>query len=203
MLFGSGRDSVEEAFPGDIIGLNNPAGGLFQIGDALHSGAEAVNFEPIPSFSPECFGYLRPSEVGGSRKSFLKGVDQLLAEGAVQRLRTRGEGGGDAPLLAAVGELQFEVVLDRLEGEYGVKAALERVSFTIARWARPELAATLAWQLVDGAKEAGALSGVFLAEDTFGRPVLLFRSPFVVQRLEQDPTLELGLVPWASPPATL
>jgi peptide chain release factor 3 len=103
MLFGSGRDGVEEAFPGDIIGLNNPSGGLFQIGDALYSGGSKIVFEAIPSFSPECFGYLRPTEVGSNRKSFQKGVDQLLAEGAVQRLKARGDGDGDAPLLAAVG----------------------------------------------------------------------------------------------------
>ena len=128
MLFGSGKDTIQDAFPGDIIGLNNPAGGLFQIGDALHSGAAAVAFEPIPSFSPECFGYLRPTEVGASKKSFQKGVDQLLAEGAVQRLKQRGSGDGEDPLLAAVGELQFEVVVDRMQGEYGVACAIERVA---------------------------------------------------------------------------
>ena len=200
MLFGSDRDGVEEAFPGDVIGLNNPAGGLFQIGDALHTGS-SVAFEPIPSFSPEVFGYLRPTEVGASRKSFAKGVDQLLAEGAVQRLRERGNDGPD-PLLAAVGELQFEVVVDRMQGEYGVSCAVERVSYTIARWCRPELPADEAWAAVDAAKKEGALTGAFYAEDMFGRPVLLFRNAYTVERLENDADLDLGLQPWALPPAT-
>ena len=97
MLFGSDRDGVQEAFPGDVIGLNNPAGGLFQIGDALHTGSK-IAFEPIPSFSPEVFGYLRPTEVGASRKSFNKGVDQLLAEGAIQRLSERRGASADTGL---------------------------------------------------------------------------------------------------------
>ena len=172
MLFGSDRDGVEEAFPGDVIGLNNPAGGLFQIGDALHTGS-SVAFEPIPSFSPEVFGYLRPTEVGASRKSFAKGVDQLLAEGAVQRLKERGNDGPD-PLLAAVGELQFEVVVDRMQGEYGVSCAVERVR-TIARWCRPELPADEAGVPSTG-EEGRALTGAFYAEDMFGRPVLLFET---------------------------
>ena len=201
MLFGSGKDTIQDAFPGDIIGLNNPAGGLFQIGDALHSGAAAVAFEPIPSFSPECFGYLRPSEVGASKKSFQKGVDQLLAEGAVQRLKQRGSGDGEDPLLAAVGELQFEVVVDRMQGEYGVACAIERVSYTIARWAQPELSPEDAWAVVDRARGEGALTGVFFAEDVFQRPVLLFRNQFTVDRLENDADLDLGLKPWALPPA--
>ena len=200
MLFGSDRDGVEEAFPGDVIGLNNPAGGLFQIGDALHTGS-SVAFEPIPSFSPEVFGYLRPTEVGASRKSFAKGVDQLLAEGAVQRLKERGNDGPD-PLLAAVGELQFEVVVDRMQGEYGVSCAVERVSYTIARWCRPELPPEEAWAAVDAAKKEGALTGAFYAEDMFGRPVLLFRNAYTVERLENDAGLDLGLQPWALPPAT-
>ena len=201
MLFGSGKDTIQDAFPGDIIGLNNPAGGLFQIGDALHSGAAAVAFEPIPSFSPECFGYLRPSEVGASKKSFQKGVDQLLAEGAVQRLKQRGSGDGEDPLLAAVGELQSEVVVDRMQGEYGVACAIERVSYTIARWAQPELSPDDAWAVVDRARGEGALTGVFFAEDVFQRPVLLFRNQFTVDRLENDADLDLGLKPWALPPA--
>ena len=66
MLFGSDRDGVEEAFPGDVIGLNNPAGGLFQIGDALHTGS-SVAFEPIPSFRP------RSSATSGRQKSARRG----------------------------------------------------------------------------------------------------------------------------------
>ena len=147
------------------------------------------------------FGYLRIG-AEGNRKGFKKGIAQLLAEGAVQCLKGRGEGEGADPLLAAVGELQFEVVVDRMQGEYGVSCAVERVSDTIARWCRPERPADEAWAAVDAAKKEGALTGAFYAEDMFGRPVLLFRNAYTVERLENDADLDLGLQPWALPPAT-
>ena len=65
---------------------------------------------------------------------------------------------------------------------------------------QPELPAAEAWEGVDGAKRDGALTGAFYATDVFGRPVLLFRNAFTVERLENDAELGLGLKPWASPP---
>lgn len=199
MLFGSGRDGVDVAYPGDVIGVNNPKGGLFHIGDALHSRAAPLFFDPIPSFSPEVFGYLRPTEVGASRKALNKGLDQLLSEGAVQRLSARHAADAQADaLVAAVGTLQFEVVVDRLLGEYGVKTRVDALGFTVARWARPQAASSDAWRAVDAAKANGVLGGVFEACDEWGRPVLLFRSAFTAKRLEDDD--DLGLQPWATPP---
>ena len=89
-----------------------------------------------------------------------------------------------------------------MQGEYGVSCAVERVSYTIARWCRPELPPEEAWAAVDAAKKEGALTGAFYAEDMFGRPVLLFRNAYTVERLENDADLDLGLQPWALPPAT-
>ena len=74
------------------------------------------------------------------------------------------------------------------------------MSYTLARWVQPELPAAEAWDVVDAAKKAGGLTGAFYAEDVFGRPVLLFRNAFTVERLENDAELGLGLKPWASPP---
>ena len=69
MLFGSGRDqSVESAFPGDVIGLNNPAGGLFAIGDAVHTGNAPLNFKPIPCFTPEARAARPESQACGTRR---------------------------------------------------------------------------------------------------------------------------------------
>lgn len=90
-LFGSDRSSVEIAYPGDVIGINNP--GCFAIGDTLYTGANRVAFPGIPSFSPEKFAYIR-SPNPSDYKSFRKGMDQLLDEGAVQALRQRNDDGG-------------------------------------------------------------------------------------------------------------
>lgn len=90
-LFGSDRSSVDVAYPGDVIGINNP--GCFAIGDTLYTGNNRVAFPGIPSFSPEKFAYIR-SPNPSDYKSFRKGMDQLLDEGAVQALRQRNDDGG-------------------------------------------------------------------------------------------------------------
>lgn len=95
-LFGSDRSSVDVAYPGDVIGINNP--GCFAIGDTLYTGANRVAFPGIPSFSPEKFAYIR-SPNPSDYKSFRKGMDQLLDEGAVQALRQRNDDGG-GPLVS-------------------------------------------------------------------------------------------------------
>ena len=90
-LFGADRTSVDVAYPGDVIGINNP--GCFAIGDTLFTGNNRVAFPGIPSFSPEKFAYIRAPNPS-SYKSFRKGIDQLLDEGAVQALRQRNDEGG-------------------------------------------------------------------------------------------------------------
>ncbi len=109
-LFAQDRAVIEEAYPGDVIGLNNP--GVFAIGDTIYMGKK-LEYEGIPCFSPELFAYLRnpnPSKF----KQFQKGVSELQEEGAVQILSSIDEFKRD-PILAAVGQLQFEVVQFRLE----------------------------------------------------------------------------------------
>lgn len=102
-LNGQDRETVEEAYPGDVIGINNP--GLFAIGDTLYTGSNKLVFPGIPSFSPEKFAYIRNPNPS-SYKAFSKGLSQLLDEGAIQLLRNRGDDGSAAAILAAVGELQ-------------------------------------------------------------------------------------------------
>ncbi|NDD31323.1 MAG: peptide chain release factor 3, partial [Proteobacteria bacterium] len=128
-LFGQERVAAEEGWPGDIIGIISP--GSFALGDTLHAG-DAVEFEPIPRFAPEFFASLRV-ENPSQRDPFLKGVSQLMEEGAVQVLYRR-TGDIREPVLAAQGPLQFEVVQYRLESEYRVATRLERMPFTGARW---------------------------------------------------------------------
>ena len=123
------RQTVEEAFAGDILGLWDP--GVLRIGDTL-TGGKKLHFEGIPIFSPEHFVRVRLRDPM-KRKQLKKGLEQLSEEGAVQLFRDRDDAIVD-PILGAVGWLQFEVVQHRLKAEYSVEAQLERMPFRMARW---------------------------------------------------------------------
>ena len=127
-LFANDREVVEEAFAGDVVGLANP--GTFAIGDTLCEGIMRT-FDPIPSFMPERFALLRSIDTA-TYKSFGKGLSQLEEEGAIQIYYSYG-GGRTEPILAAVGQLQFEVVRSRLETEYNVKTILTALPYTVIR----------------------------------------------------------------------
>jgi peptide chain release factor 3 len=190
-LFGSDRTSVDVAYPGDVIGINNP--GNFAIGDTLYSGNQKVAFPGIPSFSPEKFAYIRapnPSDY----KSVRKGMAQLLDEGAIQALRQRNDDGGGPLMLAAVGQLQFEVVQARLKSEYNVESNMEPLSFSLARWADG------GWEAVDKADADGKLFGINIVQDRWKRPVLLFRNDWKAESLANDEKY-LELKPWSQPPS--
>jgi len=192
-LFGSDRSSVDVAFPGDVIGINNP--GNFCIGDTLYTGNDRVCFPGIPSFSPEKFAYIR-SPNPSDYKAFRKGMDQLLQEGAVQALRQRNDDGGGPLLLAAVGQLQFEVVQARLQNEYGVESIMEPLGYSLARWC------DAGWDAVDKADADGKLFGIMIVQDPWERPVLLFRNDWKAAALaEEEEYLELK--PWSQPPSIL
>jgi peptide chain release factor 3 len=107
------RSTVEEAFPGDIIGIINP--GLFAIGDTI-SVTGGFNFKPLPQFQPEIFARIRPTDVG-KRKAFDKGLEQMAQEGTVQIMRSLND---LESLVAAVGRQQFDVLQYRLRHEYRV-----------------------------------------------------------------------------------
>lgn len=189
-LFAQDRESIEEAFPGDVIGIHNP--GHFAIGDTIFTGNRRISYPGIPSFSPEKFAYIRNPNPS-SYKKFQKGITELLDEGAVQLLRDRNDDGSASPILAAVGQLQFEVVEYRLKAEYSVDSKWEPLGFTMARWCDG------GWDAVDKAEADGKLFGVHLAKDRWDRPVLLFRNPWKVSQLAQDAP-NLLMVPWATPP---
>lgn len=189
-LFGSDRESVEVAYPGDVIGINNP--GNFAIGDTLYTGNEKIAFPGIPSFSPEIFAYIRNPDTS-KYKAFSKGIDQLLAEGAVQALRQRNDDGGGPLILAAVGQLQFEVVQARLKSEYNVDSDLEMIGYTLARWADG------GWDAVDKADADGKLFGIMIVQDRWQRPVLLFRNDWKAEGVATEEKY-LELKPWSKPP---
>ena len=121
------REAVEEAFPGDIIGLHNH--GSIQIGDAFTQG-EDLKFTGIPNFAPELFKRIRLKDPL-KQKQLLKGIIELSEEGAVQVFRPLRN---NDLIVGAVGPLQFDVVAQRLKDEYKVAAIYEPISVATARW---------------------------------------------------------------------
>lgn len=178
-LFAQDRESIEEAYPGDVIGLNNP--GVFAIGDTIYTG-QKLEYEGIPCFSPELFAYLRnpnPSKF----KQFRKGVSELREEGAVQIMYSVDEAKRD-PILAAVGQLQLEVVQFRLLNEYGVETTLDYLPYSLARWVAG------GWEVLE---KVGRLFNTITVKDSWGRPVLLFKNEWNLQQVLGDhPSLKLN-----------
>ena len=123
------RESVDTAYPGDIIGLFDP--GLYRLGDTLCTGRK-IRFEKIPVFAPERFARVRPLD-SMKRKQFQKGISQLSEEGAIQTFR-RDETGLEEFIVGVVGELQFDVLTYRLKGEYGVDLLMDRLPYRFVRW---------------------------------------------------------------------
>ncbi len=168
-LFGAERLTVDDAWPGDIIGLVNASN--LRIGDSVHDGVPVV-FPGIPVFAPELIATARPTDVS-NQKRFRKGLDQMAAEGVIQILHRPG---GDAtPILAAVGAMQFEVLVHRLEHEFGSPVYLEPPA---ARTVRRTDSATAA--------RLSSLGGVDVLERADGTLLALFASPYRLQRLAAD-----------------
>jgi peptide chain release factor 3 len=157
MFFGRERQIVDEAYPGDILGLINP--GLFRIGDVL-SASGAIEFHAVPRFSPEQFASVRLADPG-ARKGFLKGLSQIAEEGVVQVFWPKG--GAPLPILGAIGRLQFEVLQHRLKEEYACPVLLEPRGYQMARW------------ITGGWPEPSKFWGE-LVEDVEGNPAILFEN---------------------------
>jgi peptide chain release factor 3 len=163
-LFGQDRETVDEAFPGDVIGLVGHA--EFGIGDTLSEDPSIV-YDEIPRFAPECFAYLHATTTS-QFKRFREGLEQLLQEGVVQTFTVK-DSTNRAPLLAAVGPLQFEVVQHRLQSEYGAESRLERAAWELLRWVSPDLP--------DGLLTAAMLpTGANLVYDAYQQPAIAFPS---------------------------
>ena len=163
-LFGNERETVDEAFPGDVIGLVGHDS--FGIGDTLTTDPKIL-YKEIPRFTPEAFSYLHNPNTG-KYKQFRQGLDQLLQEGVIQALYLRNSS-IKTPLLAAVGPLQFEVVQFRLESEYGAESRLEAAPWSVVRWLPTDIKE----------EELDALSlptGARLAYDIGKNPVVLFQN---------------------------
>ncbi|NJK33556.1 MAG: peptide chain release factor 3 [Oscillatoriales cyanobacterium SM2_2_1] len=180
-LFGQDREAIDVAYAGDVIGLNNP--GTFAIGDTICLGKKR-QFAGIPCFSPELFAYLRnpnPSKF----KQFRKGVAEIQEEGAIQIMYSTDDAKRD-PILAAVGQLQYEVLQYRLLQEYGVETHLDPLSYSLARWV------VEGWEALE---ETGKLFNTMVVKDLWQRPVLLFKNQWNLEQVLSDhPKLQLTAI---------
>jgi peptide chain release factor 3 len=163
-FFGQERSVVENAFPGDIVGMYDP--GLFAIGDSLSQSGN-VEFEGIPAFAPENFAVMRTTSAL-KRKQLMRGLVQLCQEGTVQMFVDESRAASD-PVLAAVGSLQFDVLLFRLRNEYNVDCNLENLNYKHARWT------DASDELVDAARAKTDCTAV---RDMQGNLLFLFKNDF-------------------------
>jgi peptide chain release factor 3 len=169
-VFGAERTTVDEAYPGDVVGLVNATG--LNIGDSLYE-QQQVTFPPIPRFSPEVFATARPLDTGKS-KQFRKGLAQLDEEGVVQVLRDP-DMGDSAPILAAVGQLQFDVFADRLDIEFNAPIEVLSAPYESIRLTDD-----------DSARRLREIGGIRIMERGDGATVALFESKYRLQRIEND-----------------
>ncbi|MHB9023820.1 MAG: peptide chain release factor 3 [Armatimonadota bacterium] len=182
-LFGRDRETVDEAYPGDVVGLVSNA--QFAIGDTLTEDP-AILYREIPRFPPECFAYLQNPQPA-NYKRFRDGVEQLLQEGVIQSF-TPVKATSAMTLLAAVGPLQFEIVQYRLESEYGAPSRIESAPWTLVRWYRSRDGQAAALKLPSSTVEA---------EDRFGQRVLLFQNEWKRRCFAEDhPHILLSELPF-------
>ena len=169
-VFGRTRSTVETAYPGDIVGLVN-AGSLTP-GDTIYTGKK-VQFPPMPQFAPEHFRTLRAKSLG-KYKQFRKALEQLDSEGVVQVLKNDARGDA-APVMAAVGPMQFEVMQARMDNEYNVETIAEPVPYSVARRTNAETAPELAKQ-----------RGVEIFTRTDGELIALFGDKWRLQFIQKE-----------------
>ncbi len=184
-LFGQERETVDEAFAGDIIGFVGNSN--FGIGDTITENPSIV-YKEIPKFAPEHFVYMHNPNPSNYKK-FRDGLDQLLQEGVIQAYYLKNSA-HKVPLLGAVGPLQFEVVQYRLESEYGAESRLEQTNWKVLRWISPSVSND---QLENVVMPAGAA----IAIDSSERTVILLTSEWSLNYfIEKYPKIELSDIPF-------
>lgn len=174
------RETVETAYAGDIVGITDT--GNFQIGDTI-TGGKDYQFDDLPRFSPECFARLNIKDPL-KRKQLQKAIRQLAEEGTVQLFYDPLVGQQD-PIVGVVGELQFEVLLYRLNDEYKLDVKLERLPLSVARWPQITALAKPARDLQGGAR---------IYEDVYNNPVVLLEREWDLNWLyKQNPDVEFKM----------
>ncbi len=172
-LMASERKMIEEAYGGDIIGVFDP--GIFSIGDTLTSSPNKYAYEGIPTFAPEHFARVRQVDTM-KRKQFVKGINQIAQEGAIQIFQEMGSGMEEI-IVGVVGVLQFDVLKYRLENEYNVEIRLENLPYEYIRWIENP-------SQVQVDKLTGT-SDMKKVMDLKGRPLLLFVNEWSIRMTEQ------------------
>ena len=174
------RKIVEEAYAGDIIGIFDP--GIFSIGDTVCQVGKNFRFAGIPTFAPEHFARVRQIDTM-KRKQFVKGIEQIAQEGAIQIFQEYNTGFEEI-IVGAVGVLQFDVLKFRLKSEYNVEIGLEELPYEYIRWIENTDMDLDRLSLTMDAKKI---------KDMKGRPLLLFTHPWSVQTvLERNEGLRLS-----------
>ena len=175
------RKIVDEAYAGDIIGLFDP--GIFSIGDTVCMPNHKVQYEGIPTFAPEHFARVRQIDTM-KRKQFVKGIEQIAQEGAIQIFQEYNTGMEEI-IVGVVGVLQFDVLKYRLENEYNVEVKLEKLPYEYIRWVENA-------DEIDVAKIQGT-SDMKRIKDLKDNPLLLFVNSWSVGMVEErNPKLKLS-----------
>ena len=166
------REAVADAVAGDVVGIHDR--GTLRVGDTL-SAEPGVEYAGVPRFSPEHFASVRIEEAL-KRKQLDRGLKHLAEEGTILLLYSHSLT-GPVPLVGAVGRLQFDVLVDRLEREYGVKVRLEPLPFHCARWVTGPEARI---------ERVGGAYGRRSVADADGHPMILFDSEWSLKTTVDD-----------------
>lgn len=174
------RKHVEEAYAGDIIGVFDP--GIFSIGDTLCQVGKKIQYEGIPTFAPEHFAKVRQVDTM-KRKQFIKGIEQIAQEGAIQIFQEFNTGMEEI-IVGVVGVLQFDVLKYRLENEYNVEIRMEPLPYEHIRWIKNEEIDVSSLSVTSDTKKI---------KDLKGNPLLIFTHPWSVNTvLDRNPDLQLS-----------
>lgn len=173
------RKHVEEAYAGDIIGVFDP--GIFSIGDTICTGPR-IQFEGIPTFAPEHFAKVRQVDTM-KRKQFIKGIEQIAQEGAIQIFQEFNTGMEEI-IVGVVGVLQFEVLQYRLQSEYNVEIRMDVLPYEHIRWIENKEIDVAGLSVTSDTKKI---------KDLKGNPLLIFTHPWSIKTvLERNEGLSLS-----------
>lgn len=181
------RQIIDTAYPGDIVGLFDP--GIFGIGDTICEPSKKFKFADFPVFPPEKFARVQAKDTM-KRKQFVKGIEQLTQEGAIQLFRQAGAG-LDSYIVGTVGTLQFEVLEYRLKNEYNVDIEMVMQPFEVARWLAFEDGRNVTPESLKGTDR-----GMFVY-DREENPVLLVSNEWALGWItDNNPDIIMGHVPF-------
>jgi len=178
------RTAVEEAYAGDIIGVFDT--GSFKIGDTICTGQKLFKFEGIPMFPAEHFAEVSARD-SSKRKQFIKGIQQISEEGAIQVFRSPNMG-MELFYIGVAGILQFEVLEYRMKNEYNVEIQLRGLPYSMARWVEAD----------KFTKEMLGYSEAVMAEDQYQRTVILAKNQWTLNFI-QEKNKELRFIEIAPP----